>query len=119
MALVHQNNEPVSKNVVPNKMQRAPLLAIVSTVKTVSHHPLLQCASGMIVMKTLTALVALRIKNILTRGLQLETDSRHIPYWAMLEIQVDLQTEYTIIICARSSAALRRKAKEGQHFFIS
>ncbi len=37
----------------------------------------------------------------------------------MLEIRVDLQTEYGILCRARSTAALRRKAKEGQHCFVT
>ncbi len=41
-----------------------------------------------------------------------------VPYWAMLEIQVDLQEEYGILCQARRTANLRRKAKEGQHCFI-
>ncbi len=36
----------------------------------------------------------------------------------MLEIWVDLQKEYDILVCARCTANLRRKAKEGQHCFI-
>ncbi len=44
--------------------------AMVLTVPTISHHPLPQCASGMSVMKTLTALIAPRIKNICARGLK-------------------------------------------------
>ncbi len=33
----------------------------------------------------------------------------------MLEIQVDLQTEYEILVHARCTANQRRKANEGQH----
>ncbi len=36
----------------------------------------------------------------------------------MLEIRVDLQTEYNILCWAGRTAALRRQAKEGQHCFI-
>ncbi len=36
----------------------------------------------------------------------------------MLKIQVDLQEEYNILVCARHTANLRRKAKEGQHCFV-
>ncbi len=36
----------------------------------------------------------------------------------MLKIQVDLQEEYKILVCARSNATLRRKSKEGQHCFV-
>ncbi len=45
-------------------------------------------------------------RNFLQR---FETDSRHMPYWVMLEIQVDLQKEYYIPFCASSAAELRRK----------
>ncbi len=37
----------------------------------------------------------------------------------MLEIQVDLQEECGILCQARKTAALRRKAKEGQHCFVT
>ncbi len=47
-----------------------------------------------------------------------KTDSRHIPYWAMLEIQIDLYKEYDIIVHARSTVALRRTANKGQHYFV-
>ncbi len=46
-----------------------------------------------------------------------EGRQKGVPYWAMLEIQVDLQEEYYILVCARRSANLKRKAKEGQHLF--
>ncbi len=36
----------------------------------------------------------------------------------MLKIQVDLQQEYWILVHARRTADLRRKAKEGQYCFI-
>ncbi len=36
----------------------------------------------------------------------------------MLKIQVDLQEEYNILVCARQTSNLRRKAKEGQHCFV-
>ncbi len=36
----------------------------------------------------------------------------------MLKIQVDLQEKYNILVCARRTANLRRKAKEGQHCFV-
>ncbi len=36
----------------------------------------------------------------------------------MLKIQVDLQEEYNILVCARHTADLRRKAKEGQRCFV-
>ncbi len=32
--------------------------------------------------------------------------------------QVDLQEEYNILVCARSTVNLRRKAEEGQHCFV-
>ncbi len=41
-----------------------------------------------------------------------------VPYWAVLEIQVDLQEEYYILVCARSTATMRRQAKKGQHCFV-
>ncbi len=37
----------------------------------------------------------------------------------MLKIQVDLQQEYNILICARRTANMRRKAKQGQHCFVA
>ncbi len=36
----------------------------------------------------------------------------------MLKILVDLQEEYNILVCARITAAQRRKAIEGQHCFL-
>ncbi len=36
----------------------------------------------------------------------------------MLKIRVDHQEVHDIIVCARSTAALRSKAEEGQHCFI-
>ncbi len=36
----------------------------------------------------------------------------------MLKIQVDLQDEYNILVYARRTANLRRKANEGQHCFV-
>ncbi len=47
-----------------------------------------------------------------------EGRQKGVPYWAMLKIQVDLQEEYNILVCARRTANLRRKAKEGQHCFV-
>ncbi len=37
----------------------------------------------------------------------------------MLEIRVDLKKENNILCQARRTAALRRKAKEGQHCFVT
>ncbi len=45
-------------------------------------------------------------------------DTRGVPCGAMLEIQEDLKEEYNVLICARITAAQRRKAKEGQHCFV-
>ncbi len=82
----------------------------------------------MTVMKTLTAHDAPRLRNILARGLQqsnrrensssFEGRQKDVPYWAMLKIQADLQEEYGILIHARRTRDLRRKAKVGQHHFV-
>ncbi len=95
--------------------------AAVLTAKPISHHPWSQCASGTTVMKTLTALVAPRITIQSERKflLRFETDSGHMPYWAMLKIRVDPQEECNILVHAWITATLRRKAKEGQHCFIT
>ncbi len=42
-----------------------------------------------------------------------------VPVWAMLEIRVDLRTEYGILTSARRTANLRRKAKQSQHCFVN
>ncbi len=36
----------------------------------------------------------------------------------MLKVQVDLMVEYNILVSARRTAALRKKADEGQHLFV-
>ncbi len=47
-----------------------------------------------------------------------EGKQKGVPYWAKLKIQVDLQEEYNILVWARRTANLRRKAKEGQNCFV-
>ncbi len=36
----------------------------------------------------------------------------------MIKIQVDLQEEYYFLVGAKNTAALRKKANEGQHCFV-
>ncbi len=36
----------------------------------------------------------------------------------MLKIRVDIQQEYSILVCARRTANMRRKSKEGQYCFV-
>ncbi len=149
MASVHQNDEVISENIVPSKIQWAsfayyptplpspdsyngedwedfdddvnsqdcqpPLLAMMNkwyNSDEASYSSL--CPEDK--KHSCRRPPAIRLeRKFLWR---FENDSRHIPHLAMLKIQVDLQEEYNILVCARSIAALRRKAKEGQHSFV-
>ncbi len=44
--------------------------------------------------------------------------SKHLPYWALIKICIELQHEFNILNQARRTANLRRKAKGGQYCFI-
>ncbi len=45
-------------------------------------------------------------------------DPKQLPYWAMLEIQVDFRHEYNLLVCSRFATNARWKAEKNQCCFI-
>ncbi len=45
-------------------------------------------------------------------------DSKRLPYWAMLEIQVGFQHKYDLLACACFAADVKQKAKRNQNCFV-